>query len=526
MTKQRFEALEVPTSQLVVSPINVRRNVGDISELADSIREQGILEPLIVRPTSGDNYEVIIGSRRLAAASELGMEVVPVVVQRITDAEAIIRSLVENLQRGELTLDERVEAYKLIEQIDDRFTDRGELARAIGRGRSKITQDFDAYEAMTILRPRGVDVVSGLSPSTQQRRSGEAIPERHATLLEQAIASVRGQLPEEKVDETYTELARAIAPLERDRARRLLDNFKMYPERPTSEIVSMTLSTVQREITLPADTARQLEEMATEQGAGNWNDMITRLVETQREAPQPTPAPVFPVERPLAEPSFIEPDEQEVLPWGLPIDEADQVVEGIETPVQVSLAGETAVGSEHVTKSSGYGGVELPQDPVRVQQVNKVMWNLKHGVSARTADFYTTGYSWKNIDEFIEMIKAVDVSTVVDIRDAPVSQYKPDFSKDKLRNHLQEHGIAYIHRADFGVQREVRQQAAEAGNRQLIWEWYQSNVIERIGADELLTIANSNGTVAFMCAEIAPSDCHRHLVYLELERAGLKGYDL
>ena len=243
MTTQQFEALEVPTSQLAVSPINVRRNVGDISELADSIREQGILEPLIVRPTSDDNYEVIIGSRRLAAASELGMEVVPVVVQRITDAEAVIRSLVENLQRGELSLDERVEAYKLIEQVDDRITDRGELARTVGIRRNRIERDFDAYEAMTILRPRGVDVVSRLPPSTPQRRSGEAIPERHATLLEQAMSAVRGIIPEEKIDETYAELAKAIAPLDQDRARRLLDNFKMFPDRPTSEIESMTLST-------------------------------------------------------------------------------------------------------------------------------------------------------------------------------------------------------------------------------------------------------------------------------------------
>ena len=525
MTTQQFEALEVPTSQLVVSPINVRRNVGDISELADSIREQGILEPLIVRPTSDDNYEVIIGSRRLAAASELDMEVVPVVVQRITDSEAVIRSLVENLQRGELSLDERVEAYKLIGQSDDRFADRGVLARAIGRQRNSIDRDFDAYEAMTILRPRGVDVVSRLSPSTPQRRSGEAIPERHATLLEQAMSAVRGKIPEEKVNETYTELARAIAPLERDRAERLLDNFRMFPDRPTSEIVSMTLSTVQREITLPADTARQLQEMAEEQGERDWTDMIPRLVETQREAPRTVPdTPIFGEQAAIEQPP-IERDEQDMVQWGLPIDDS-RTDQGDGIPAHASIAGEVVSGSEDAAKPPVYGGIELPQAPVRVQQINKAMWNLKHGVNTKTADFYTTGYSWKNIDEFIEMVKTVDVSTVIDIRDAPISQYKPDFSKENLRNHLSEHGIGYIHRADLGVPRNVRQQAAEAGVRQPIWEWYQSNVIDKIGVDALTEITNLNGKVAFMCAEISPYDCHRHLVYLELERAGLKGFDL
>lgn len=498
MTTQQFQALEVPTSQLVVSPINVRRDVGDISELADSIRAQGILEPLIVRPTQDDNYEVIIGSRRLAAASQLGLAVVPVVVQQISDGDAVVRSLVENLQRGELSLDERVEAYKLLQRLDDRYNDRAELARVIGRPRSRITQDFDAHEAASVLRPRGVDVRSGLSPSTPQRRSGEAIPERHATLLEQAMSSVKGKLSDEKVDETYAELAKTIAPLEQDRARRLLDNFKMYPERPVSEIESMTLATVQREVTLPAETARQLEEITTEQGGRNWNETITRLVESSREpaAPPPIFAPTFD-ENFDDEPKSAEPTAQETLPFDLPTNGAD--------------------------KTATYRGVELPQDPAPVQQVNKILWNLKHNV---TADFFTVGYTGRDIDQFINVIKAAGVSTVVDIRNTPVSQYKPDFSKENLRNHLAGKNINYAHRPDLGVPTDVRRQAAEAGSRGTIWEWYQDNVIGKLDDDGLTKIAKSNGTVAFMCVEVAPEDCHRHLVFLELERAGFTGYDL
>lgn len=495
---QQFQALEVPTSQLVVSPINVRRDVGDISELADSIRAQGILEPLIVRPTQDDNYEVIIGSRRLAAASQLGLAVVPVVVQQISDGDAVVRSLVENLQRGELSLDERVEAYKLLQRLDDRYNDRAELARVIGRPRSRITQDFDAHEAASVLRPRGVDVRGGLSPSTPQRRSGEAIPERHATLLEQAMSSVKGKLPEEKVDETYTELAKTIAPLEQDRARKLLDNFKMYPERPVSEIESMTLATVQREITLPAETARQLEEIATEQGGRNWNETITRLVESSREPAAPPPIFAPPFDEGIdSEPKLAEPTPQETLSFDLSPDRSD--------------------------KTSTYRGVELPQDPAPVQQVNKILWNLKHNVNA---DFFTVGYTGRDIEQFIKVIKAAGVSTVIDIRNTPVSQYKPDFSKENLRIHLDGENINYYHRSDLGVPTDVRRQAAEAGNRGTIWEWYQDNVIGKLDDGGLAQIAKSNGTVAFMCVEVAPEDCHRHLVFLELESAGLTGYDL
>lgn len=280
MTTSRFQAMELPIGQVVPSPINVRREVGDVSELTDSIREQGILEPLVVRPTQDGNYEVIIGSRRLASAKEIGLPVVPVVVQHISDADAIVRSLVENIQRGDLSLEDRVEAYKRLQDIDvDRFGTTQGLARALGRNRPSIARDFEAYEALVRLRPRGIQVVHNAPPGSNQRRSGEAIPESHATLLEQAISAVRGRLPEEKVEDTYTAMAQAIAPLEQDRARRLLDYFKMYPERPVAEIESMAFATVERSVTLPADTARQLEQIAESEGTSNWGDAITRLIE-------------------------------------------------------------------------------------------------------------------------------------------------------------------------------------------------------------------------------------------------------
>ena len=305
-------------------------------------------------------------------------------------------------------------------------------------------------------------------------------------------------MSDEKVDETYAELAKTIAPLEQDRARRLLDNFKMYPERPVSEIESMTLATVQREVILPAETARQLEEITTEQGGRNWNETITRLVESSREpaAPPPIFAPTF-EENFDAEPKSAEPTAQETLPFDLSTNGAD--------------------------KTSTYRGIELPQDPAPVQQVNKILWNLKHNV---TADFFTVSYTGRDIDQFINVIKAAGVSTVVDIRNTPVSQYKPDFSKENLRSHLAGKNINYAHRPDLGVPTDVRRQAAEAGSRGTIWEWYQDNVIGKLDDDGLTQIAKSNGTVAFMCVEVAPEDCHRHLVFLELERAGFTGYDL
>ena len=501
MTTSRFQAMELPIGQVVPSPINVRREVGDVSELTDSIREQGILEPLVVRPTQDGNYEVIIGSRRLASAKELGLSVVPVVVQHISDADAIVRSLVENLQRGDLSLEDRVEAYKRLQEIDvNRFGTTQGLARALGRNRPSIARDFEAYEALVRLRPRGIQVVHNAPPASNQRRSGEAIPESHATLLEQAISAVRGRLPEEKVEDIYTVMAQAIAPLEQDRARRLLDYFKMYPERPVGEIESMAFATVERSVTLPAEAARQLEQLAESEGTSNWGDAITRLIErapvvTQEVVTIATPPETF---QPLL-PDVIEPDSND----------GKQQINGL--------------GTEQPGQS--HRPLRLPESPESVQRFNKEIWNLNH--LPVNADFYTIGYAGRDIDQFLGLLQAVGISTVVDIRYTALSQYKPDFSRENLRGFLYRNGIEYVHKAEWGVPREVRSHSVGQENRDSIWDWYDKNVIPGISNGEFTQFRErAKPPLAFMCSEFDPTACHRHRLFLALEETGLIGFDL
>ena len=489
----RFEALEVPTDQLEISPVNVRRDIGDISELADSIREQGILEPLVARRTSGGQYEVIIGARRLTAAQQLGLPVVPVVVQDISDADAIVRSLVENLQRGDLSLEERVEAYKRLQDLEStRFGSARGLARATGRAQPNIVRDFEAYEALQVLRPSGIEVIHNVSPSTPERRAGAAIPEAHATFLEQAMTAVRGRLPTERTETTYTELARAIAPLEQDRARRVLDYFKMYPERPISEVTSMALATVQRDVTVPAETARKLEELAARRGRRDWGEAITELVQTAAvpEAAQPMLEEPEELSEPLRFPT-VEPYQQE----------------------------------EEVAPRSQYQPLELPEESMSEQLKNKAIWNIDHfGVEA---DFYTTSYTGREVDQFVDILKAAGVATVIDVRHTPVSPYKPSFSKENLAAALTEHGLNYLHRGDLGVPRDVRQLAVGSGSRTEIWLWYEAHVLGHWSNGLLKELIDSQEQpVAFLCIEADPTACHRHLLFLKLEDEGLKGYDL
>ena len=505
MTTQ-FEVLDLPINQLSVSPINVRQDIGDVSELADSIREQGVLEPLVARRVSSESYEVIIGARRLAAAGQVGLSSVPVMVQDISDVDATIRSLVENIQRGDLSLEERVEAYRRLADMDpQRFGDARGLARATGRRSTSIARDNEAYETIRVLRPRGIEVRRSVPPADSERRAGRAIPESHAILIEQAITSVRSTLPEERAERLYEELARAVAPLGQDRARRLLDYFKMYPDLPVAEISARALATVQRDVTVSAETARRLEEIATERGQRDWGEAIAELVETAT-VPEPEVTLATESAEVTTDPEVLEPRQLEV-------------VEAVPFP---SLGQDDQSSDEGAHRQ--YQPIELAEQPIAEQAHSRILWNLER---LEPRGFYTVGYASRSIEQFLELLQAVRVKTVIDARYAPISPYRPAFSKKNLADALSEHGIAYVHRGDLGVPRNVRQESAVQNSRDGIWSWYRTNVLDRWQEGRMRDVVDGyEGPVAFLCVEANPNACHRHLLFRALEQEGLKGFDL
>ena len=94
------EVITVPLERLVAAADNLRREVGEVSDLAASIRSVGLLEPLIVcEQESSEGYLVVAGHRRLAAAALAGLSAVPAIVRRLTDAERTEIMVIENLQR-------------------------------------------------------------------------------------------------------------------------------------------------------------------------------------------------------------------------------------------------------------------------------------------------------------------------------------------------------------------------------------------------------------------------------------------
>jgi len=119
------------------SPWQPRRLVADegIEELAQSIREKGILQPLVVRKR-GEGYELIVGERRWRAAQRAGLKQVPILIREATDQEVIELALIENLQRENLNPLEEAQAYQRL-IVEFAYTQEA-LAQRIGKDRSSV----------------------------------------------------------------------------------------------------------------------------------------------------------------------------------------------------------------------------------------------------------------------------------------------------------------------------------------------------------------------------------------------------
>ena len=137
-TSSNEEIIEVKLSDLRANPYQPRKTFDDeaLQELADSIKEHGVFQPIIVKK-SIKGYDLIAGERRLRASKLAGLSKIPAIVKDFTDDEMREISLLENIQRENLTAIELAWAYKgIIDNLDIRQED---LAKKIGKSRSHIT---------------------------------------------------------------------------------------------------------------------------------------------------------------------------------------------------------------------------------------------------------------------------------------------------------------------------------------------------------------------------------------------------
>ena len=128
----------LPVELLHASPNNPRKYFADadLDDLAKSIREKGLLQPLVVRTRADGEYEIVAGERRWRAAQRAGVHEIPVLIREFSDGEALEIALIENIQRSDLNPLEEARAYNLLlEQFS--YTQQ-QLAESVGKSRSHI----------------------------------------------------------------------------------------------------------------------------------------------------------------------------------------------------------------------------------------------------------------------------------------------------------------------------------------------------------------------------------------------------
>jgi len=160
---------EVPIDGIKPNPLQPRNRMPaeQIEELANSIREHGVIQPLIVtQGETPDEYILIAGERRLVAAGQAGLETVPVIIREASDRERLELALIENLQRSDLGALEAAEAFRQL--AEDFKLSHEEIAAHVGKSRSSVTNTLRLLN---------------LAPEAQSALAEEVISEGHARAL-------------------------------------------------------------------------------------------------------------------------------------------------------------------------------------------------------------------------------------------------------------------------------------------------------------------------------------------------------
>jgi ParB family chromosome partitioning protein len=145
--------LQVSADVIIRNPRQPRKSEfdkKDLDELADSIREHGIIQPLIISPGENGTYILIAGERRLRAAQQIGMRTVPAILRQADDRELLELALIENIQRAELNPLEEADAYHQL--TEDFGLSHEEVARRVGKSRPAVSNTLRLLQLSDIVK--------------------------------------------------------------------------------------------------------------------------------------------------------------------------------------------------------------------------------------------------------------------------------------------------------------------------------------------------------------------------------------
>lgn len=195
-----------------------------LEELAASIREKGIIQPLVVRK-KGDHYELIAGERRWRAAQKAGLREVPVVIQDVSEDTALEMALIENIQREDLNAVEEAEAYHAL--MENFSLTQDELAKRVGKDRSTVANSLRLLKLPAELKKDIVEerlamgharAILALDTDLQMREARDAVVKGNLTVreAESLVKRLKGeQKPKPKVAAVEVHAADLVEQLQR-----------------------------------------------------------------------------------------------------------------------------------------------------------------------------------------------------------------------------------------------------------------------------------------------------------------------
>ncbi|MGV3662809.1 MAG: ParB/RepB/Spo0J family partition protein [Prosthecobacter sp.] len=227
----------VAPDQIVPSPLQPRKEfqADQLGELMESIREHGIIQPLIVRRVNG-KLELIAGERRFRASSQLGLKELPVIVREASDKDVLEMALIENLQREGLNPIEEAQAYsRLAKDFNMRQED---IAQRVGKNRATVANTMRLLDLPQSVREMLVvgrlstghaKVLLMLKRDDEQERVAQQIIAKGLTVraTEKVIDTILHPPPPPKPKPTETDFARAIDAVEQKLIQHLTTNVSI-----------------------------------------------------------------------------------------------------------------------------------------------------------------------------------------------------------------------------------------------------------------------------------------------------------
>ncbi|KQZ96071.1 chromosome partitioning protein ParB [Mesorhizobium sp. Root157] len=216
---------KVPIEFVSPNPRNPRRHFGDaeLTDLAQSIREHGIVQPVVVRPSPArqGHFEIIAGERRWRASQRAGLVDIPVIVRDVNDRTALELAIIENVQRADLNPVEEALGYQQL--IDEHSYSQADLGQVIGKSRSHVANTLRLLKLPDVIRDMLVD--GALSAGHARTLVTAADPAGLAKRIVEDGLSVRqaealAQMPVAAQRET-----RRVAPAEKDADTQALEKL-------------------------------------------------------------------------------------------------------------------------------------------------------------------------------------------------------------------------------------------------------------------------------------------------------------